>query len=165
MQKSDNKTTGRKSAAKTTTKTTTKSSSVKAKKPASATPKKSSKKVLKKSDATEMLVQIAVKGLEEKKGKDIVIMNLKGVKNSVTDYFVIAHGDSRTQVMAMADSVEEEIFKALGIEPWHKEGLENGEWILLDYFDMVVHIFQYEKREFFGLERLWADAEIKKISH
>ena len=81
--------------------------------------------------------------------------------SSVSDYFVICHAESTTQVKAIANSVEDEIYKATQQEPWRKEGLEHGEWILLDYVDVVVHVFRTDKREFYGMEDLWGDAEIK----
>ena len=105
--------------------------------------------------------ELAIFGIQEKKGNDIVRLDLRNIFSSVSDYFVICHADSSTQVKAIANSVEEEIFKATPQEPWRKEGLEYGEWILLDYIDVVVHIFRTDKREFYGVEDLWGDAEIK----
>lgn len=107
------------------------------------------------------LSELAIYGIQEKKGNDIVRLDLRNIFSSVSDYFVICHADSSTQVKAIANSVEEEIFKATQQEPWRKEGLEFGEWILLDYVDVVVHIFRTDKREFYGVEDLWGDAEIK----
>lgn len=107
------------------------------------------------------LSELAIYGIQEKKGNDIVRLDLRNIFSSVSDYFVICHADSSTQVKAIANSVEEEIFKATQQEPWRKEGLEYGEWILLDYVDIVVHIFRTDKREFYGVEDLWGDAEIK----
>ncbi|RCH54915.1 ribosome silencing factor [Mucilaginibacter hurinus] len=105
--------------------------------------------------------ELAIHGIQEKKGNDIVRLDLRNIFSSVSDYFVISHADSSTQVRAIANSVEEEIFKATGQEPWRKEGLEYNEWILLDYVDVVIHIFRTDKREFYGVEDLWGDAEIK----
>ena len=105
--------------------------------------------------------ELAIFGIQEKKGNDIVRLDLRNIFSSVSDYFVICHADSTTQVKAIANSVEDEIFKATQQEPWRKEGLEYGEWILLDYVDVVVHIFRTDKREFYGVEDLWGDAEIK----
>ena len=105
--------------------------------------------------------ELAIFGIQEKKGNDIVRLDLRNIFSSVSDYFVICHADSSTQVKAIANSVEDEIFKATQQEPWRKEGLEYGEWILLDYIDVVVHIFRTDKREFYGVEDLWGDAEIK----
>ena len=105
--------------------------------------------------------ELAIHGMQEKKGNDLVRLDLRNINSSVSDYFVICHADSATQVKAIAHSVEEEIYKAVQQEPWRKEGLEYGEWILLDYIDIVVHIFRTDKREFYGVEDLWGDAEIK----
>ncbi|MEO6522643.1 MAG: ribosome silencing factor [Mucilaginibacter sp.] len=105
--------------------------------------------------------ELAVYGIQEKKGNDIIRLDLRNLSSSVTDYFVICHADSATQVKAIASSVEEEIYKATKQDPRHKEGLEHGEWILLDYFDVVIHIFRTDKREYYGVEDLWGDAEIK----
>jgi ribosome-associated protein len=105
--------------------------------------------------------ELAIYGIQEKKGNDIVRLDLRNIFSSVSDYFVICHADSATQVKAIANSVEEEIFKATQQEPWRKEGLQYGEWILLDYIDVVVHIFRTDKREYYGVEDLWGDAEIK----
>lgn len=117
----------------------------------------------KKLDEATMLAKIAIKGIQEKKGKQIVSLDLRKIKNASTDYFVVCHGDSKTQVHAIARSVEEEIHKTTGENPWHREGFENSEWILLDYISVVVHIFQEEQRFFYGLEKLWADAEVSKV--
>lgn len=105
--------------------------------------------------------EIAVLGIQEKKGNDIVRLDLRNIHSSVADYFIICHADSTTQVKAIAHSVEEEIFKALKIDPRRKEGLQYGEWILLDYIDVIVHIFKTDKREFYGIEELWGDAELQ----
>lgn len=105
--------------------------------------------------------EVIVHGIQEKKGNDIVRLDLRNIHSSVADYFVVCHAESSTQVKAIANSVEEEVFKALGIDPYRKEGLQNAEWILLDYFDVVVHIFKTDKREFYGIEDLWGDAEMK----
>lgn len=105
--------------------------------------------------------EVIVHGIQEKKGNDIVRLDLRNIHSSVADYFVVCHAESSTQVKAIADSVEEEVFKALGIDSYRKEGFQNAEWILLDYFDVVVHIFKTDKREFYGIEDLWGDAEMK----
>lgn len=105
--------------------------------------------------------ELAIHGMQEKKGNDLVRLDLRNINSSVADYFVICHADSATQVKAIAHSVEEEIYKAIQQDPWRKEGLEHSEWILLDYIDVVIHIFRTDKREFYGVEDLWGDAEIK----
>src|ERR1051326_4732023 len=110
------------------------------------------------------LVKYAVKGIEEKKGNEIVCINLKKIPNNACDYFLACEGKSRTQVQAIAGSVEEFIEKNTGTRPWHVEGMENGEWVLLDYVDVAVHVFQPEARSHYNLEHLWADAEITKLN-
>jgi len=105
--------------------------------------------------------ELAIHGIQEKKGNDIVRLDLRNIFSSVSDYFVICHADSSTQVKAIANSIEDEIFKATQAEPWRKEGIEHGEWILLDYVDVVIHVFRTDKREFYGVEDLWGDADIK----
>ncbi len=107
------------------------------------------------------LVRHAINGIEELKGNEIACLNLKKISNSPCDYFVICEGNSRTHVQAIAGSVEEYIKKETGTRPWHIEGLQNAEWVLMDYVDVVVHIFQPHIRQHFGLEDMWADAEIK----
>jgi ribosome-associated protein len=103
------------------------------------------------------------KGMQEKKAIDILVMDLRKVKNAVADFFVICSGGSDKQLDAIADSVDEEVFKTVKENPWHIEGKNNKEWMLLDYFDVVAHIFKKEKREFFALEKLWGDAEMTEI--
>lgn len=105
--------------------------------------------------------EIAIQGIQEKKGNDIVRLDLRNIHSSVADYFVICHANSATQVKAIAHSVEEEIYKAFKTEPWRIEGLQHGEWVLLDYVDVVIHIFKTEKREYYGIEELWGDAEVQ----
>jgi ribosome-associated protein len=112
---------------------------------------------------TTPVVDAVVAGMQEKKGHNIVVMNLKPTGTALADYFVICHGDSRTQVDALARSVEEEVQKLTGESPVFREGLANAEWVLLDYINVVVHIFQLEQREFYGIERFWADAETTNI--
>jgi ribosome-associated protein len=107
------------------------------------------------------LSEVVIHGLQEKKGNEIVRLDLRNIRSSVSDYFVICHADSSTQVSALARSVEEEVFKALNQEPWRKEGLEHGEWVLLDFVDVVVHIFKTDKRSHYGIEDLWGDAELE----
>jgi ribosome-associated protein len=113
----------------------------------------------KKNETSGMLADIVVHGMEEKKASSIVKLALGNLPNSITDYFVLCHASSRPQVEAIADSVESEVKKVVGINPIHREGFENAEWILLDYFDVVVHIFQEKVRNYYQLEKLWADAE------
>ena len=117
----------------------------------------------KKKSESEKLAEIIVNGIQEKKGKQIVSLNLSEIPNSVCNYFVICHGISKVQVESIAESVEETARKKLNAKLWHKEGFENAEWILLDFVDVVVHIFQENTRTFYKLENLWADAELKEF--
>lgn len=112
---------------------------------------------------SKKLCDAIVKGMQEKKAIDILVMDLRKVKNAVADFFVICTGGSDKQLDAIADSVDEEVFKTVKENPWHVEGKNNKEWMLLDYFDVVAHIFKKDKREFFALEKLWGDAEMTEI--
>jgi ribosome-associated protein len=109
---------------------------------------------------SDELSELVVKGMQEKKALDIVVLNLKHIKNAVADYFIICSGNSDTQVDAITDSIEAEIYKLSRQNPWHKEGQENKEWILLDYVDVVAHVFKKDRRAFYALEDLWGDAQI-----
>jgi ribosome-associated protein len=106
------------------------------------------------------LVELVIKGMQEKKAQEITIVDLRNVKSAVADYFIICSANTDTQVDAIHTSVEEEVWKASGQDVWMKEGLQNREWILLDYADVVVHIFRTDRREFYALEDLWGDADI-----
>lgn len=122
------------------------------------------KKLKKSSELTSAeLCRVIVHGMQEKKAQNIVIMDLRHVKNAFTDYFVLCSGTSDTQIDAIADSIDEEMYKSTGQNPFHKEGKTNREWILLDYIDVVVHVFKKEKRDFYKLEDLWGDAEFEYI--
>jgi ribosome-associated protein len=115
-------------------------------------------------DASEE-VKIVIKGIQEVKGKDIVHLDLTNIPNAVCDHFLICHGESDTQVAAIATSVQKMMRESVGEKPWHVEGTQNAEWILVDYVDIVVHIFHKEKREFYDLEGLWADARVNSIEN
>jgi len=116
-----------------------------------------------KGGDSKKLCDAIVKGMQEKKAIDILVMDLRKVKNAVADFFVICTGGSDKQLDAIADSVDKEVFKTVKENPWHVEGKNNKEWMLLDYFDVVAHIFKKDKREFFALEKLWGDAEMTEI--
>lgn len=111
----------------------------------------------------KLLVDKIVEGIQDVKGRDIVIMDLSELPNAVTDYFVICSGESNTQVDAMAQSIVRKTRTDLQERPWHQEGNSNAEWILLDYVNIVVHIFYKDIRDFYNLESLWADAKRKDI--
>lgn len=112
-----------------------------------------------KENFSTQLSDFIVHGIQEKKGNEIVRLDLREIKGSITDYFIVCHADSPSQISAIAKSIEDEVYKALKQDPWKKEGLEQGEWVLLDYVDVVVHIFRTDKREHYGIETLWGDAE------
>ena len=105
------------------------------------------------------LVNLVKKGIEEKKGEEIVTLDIYKINPSVCDYFVICHGNSNTQVAAIAEEVQKIVKKEMGEKPFHVEGIRNAEWVLIDFVDVVVHIFQKEFRSFYDLEHLWADAD------
>ncbi|MTI32304.1 ribosome silencing factor [Xanthovirga aplysinae] len=117
----------------------------------------------KKSMSSEELSRLVVEGMTEKKATDVVILDLRNVKGAVADFFVIGTGNSDTQVDAIADSIDEHVYKNIQEDPWHREGRENKEWVLLDYVNVVAHVFKRETRDFFALEDLWGDAEITYI--
>lgn len=121
-------------------------------------------KINKKQDEVKALLEAIIKGVREKKGKDIRQLDLTKLGNASTDYFIICHGDSQRQTAALADSVEDEVRKLTGEKPWHVEGTQNAQWILIDYVNVVVHIFFQEAREFYNIESLWADAEATEIN-
>ncbi len=109
-------------------------------------------------DDAENVLKNVVLAMQDKKAKNIVSLNLDKIPNAVSHYFVICSASSKTQVDAIHDNVMEFVKKNCGINPLHREGETNAEWILLDYFDVVVHIFLEEIRDFYKLEALWADA-------
>lgn len=101
--------------------------------------------------------KIAQEALEDKKAEDIKVLDLIGLSN-IADYFVIASGNNSNQLRAMADQVEEKLFKA-GFKLNHSEGYQGGTWILLDFGSLLVHLFNKEERTFYSLERVWGDAK------
>lgn len=112
-----------------------------------------------KSSAADQLKAIVVDAIFEKKGQSVVSLDLRAIPDTVADYFIIAHGDSPTQVNAIFESILETTRKS-GYPPYHHEGKKNGEWIIVDFVDVVAHIFYREKRDFYQLEELWSDAII-----
>ncbi len=112
---------------------------------------------------TESVYLLVVACMQDIKTKNIVSLDLRNITEAVTDYFVIGHVDSTTQVRAIASHIEQEAISQLGIRKLRIEGKSNGEWVLIDFGDVVVHIFQTDKREFYQLEDLWSDAP--RIEH
>lgn len=109
------------------------------------------------------LAEAIVEGIQEKKGTNIVVLDLRKIEHAVTSFFVICEGTSNTQVDAIASSVHEYVRAKLNDRPYRSEGYENAEWILLDYIDVVVHVFRKDVRSFYRLETLWGDATRKEI--
>jgi len=117
----------------------------------------------KRSDGTDYLVDNVVKGVFEKKGLNVIKIDLRKLDIRIADFFIICHGSSTTQVDSISYSVEDTVRKATGQKPLHREGLENCFWVLIDYGDVIVHVFQEEYRNFYSLESLWADANVVKM--
>ena len=108
---------------------------------------------------TEQMLSSILEGILKVKGQDITILDLRSIENAVWSYFVICTGGSNTQVSAISGAVQRQTPQ----KPWHVEGEQNAEWILLDYVDIVVHVFQKPIREYYDIEGLWGDAKITHI--
>ena len=113
------------------------------------------------NDNTEEVLTTIVETMLESKASGVTSLDMRELQSAVTDYFVICHAQSKTQVNAIAEKIIDNLRNKLHVHVYHEEGFENSEWILLDYVDVVVHIFLQEKRDFYRLEDLWADAERK----
>lgn len=111
----------------------------------------------------ELLTSI-LKAIDEIKGDDIQILDLREIENTVCDYFVICTGNSNTHVNAISGIVQKQVSKETKEKPWHVEGESNSEWVLLDYVNIVLHVFQKHTREYYDIENLWGDAKITLIS-
>ncbi|MDD2635647.1 MAG: ribosome silencing factor [Bacteroidales bacterium] len=114
---------------------------------------------------TAVLLKTINNAILEKKGEELLNLDLTKIDNTVAEHFVICHANSSTQVSAIASSIEQMVKENIGEKPWKKEGYDNKEWILLDYVNVVVHVFQTQAREFYKLEQLWADAKTLLISN
>jgi len=117
----------------------------------------------KSKETTNLTLEAILEGIKEIKGKEITIVDLNSINHTECGYFVICHGTSTTQANSIALSVENTVKEQTGENAWHKDGYRNAIWILLDYGDIMVHVFQKETRDFYNLEGLWADAKITKI--
>ena len=111
-----------------------------------------------------VLARLAAQIMDEKKAEDVRILDLRKVHGAPAEYFVIATGNVPSHVSALSDAVFEAVKKATGLNPHKVEGYNNAEWILMDYFDVVVHIFQKDKRQFYRLDELWSDGEEVAVS-
>lgn len=109
------------------------------------------------------LIALILHGIEEVKGRDTNLLDLREIENTVCDYFVICNGTSNTQVNAIVNSIQKSVSKGIKDKPWHIEGYENAEWVLLDYVNVVVHVFQKQVREFYDIEGLWGDAKVTLV--
>ncbi len=118
----------------------------------------------KKHADTDHLITEAIRGIEDVKGLDIEILDLRELENTVTDYFIICNGTSNTHVNAIVNSIQKTVSKAIQEKAWHIEGSDNSEWVLMDYVHVVVHVFQKHIREYYDIEGLWGDAKSVKIN-
>jgi ribosome-associated protein len=117
----------------------------------------------KRKTSTDKLTETIIDAIKEKKGKDILKIDLAKLTNPVCKQFIICHADSNTQVNAIAEMIEVAVKKSMSERAWKKEGTENAQWIILDYVDVVVHVFQSPYREYYSLEKLWADGSITTV--
>ncbi|MBT8244545.1 MAG: ribosome silencing factor [Winogradskyella sp.] len=111
----------------------------------------------------DQLITTIISGIEEVKGKEITLLDLREIENTVCDYFIICEGTSNTQVNAIVNSILKQVSKATKDKPWHIEGADNAEWVLMDYVNVVVHVFQKHIREYYDIESLWGDAKTTQI--
>lgn len=113
----------------------------------------------KKESNADLLIATILSGIEDVKVKEINILDLREIENTVCDYFIICEGTSNTQVSAIVNSIQKKVSKELKDKPWHVEGMDNAEWVLMDYVNVVVHVFQKHVREYYDIESLWGDAK------
>lgn len=111
------------------------------------------------------LVEAIKEGMENLKASNITILDLNVLENSVCEYFIICDANSNTQVRAISNSIEKTVRETLNEKPWHVEGLDNSQWILMDYVTVAAHVFQAETREFYDLEGLWGDAKVTVLEN
>ena len=111
----------------------------------------------------DQLITTIISGIEDVKGKEIILLDLREIENTVCDYFIICEGTSNTQVNAIVSSIQKQVSKNTKDKPWHIEGTDNAEWILMDYVNVVVHVFQKHIREYYDIESLWGDAITTQI--
>lgn len=113
--------------------------------------------------SADELIALIISGIEEVKGHDINLLDLRDIENTVCDYFIICNGTSNTHVNAIVGSIQKTVSKAIKDKPWHVEGSDNAEWVLMDYVNVVVHVFQKQAREYYDLEGLWGDAKVTLV--
>lgn len=112
---------------------------------------------------SQLLAETIIAGMQENKAEEITLLDLRNIENAVSDFFVICSGNSTTHVDGIVSSLTKETQKSIGEKPWHQEGVRGSEWVLLDYVNVVAHIFYKDAREYYDLEDLWADAIKKEI--
>ena len=117
----------------------------------------------KENSNADQLITSILSGIEDVKGKEITILDLRDIDNTVCDYFIICEGTSNTQVNAIVNSIQKKVSKTQKDKPWHVEGTDNAEWVLIDYVNVVVHVFQKHIREYYDIESLWGDAKTTVI--
>ena len=117
----------------------------------------------KENSNADQLISVIISGIEDVKGQNINILDLREIENTVCDYFIICEGTSNTQVNAIVNSIQKKVSKETKDKPWHIEGSENAEWVLMDYVNIVVHVFQKQTREYYDIESLWGDAVTTEI--
>ncbi|MCM4169664.1 Ribosomal silencing factor RsfS [Arenibacter antarcticus] len=117
----------------------------------------------KRKSSADELIALIISGIEEVKGHDIKLLDLRDIENTVCDYFIICNGTSNTHVNAIVGSIQKTVSKAIKDKPWHVEGSENAEWVLMDYVNVVTHVFQKQVREFYDIEGLWGDAKVTSV--
>lgn len=117
----------------------------------------------KENSNADQLITTILSGIEDVKGKEITILDLRDIENTVCDYFIICEGTSNTQVNAIVNSIQKKVSKELKDNPWHVEGSDNAEWVLIDYVNVVVHVFQKHVRQYYDIESLWGDAKTTVI--
>ena len=120
--------------------------------------------MVKKKINTDDLIAEIIKGIDDVKGENVQVLDLREIENTVCDYFIICSGNSNTQVKAISGSIQKIVSKSLKDKPWHIEGEANSEWVLMDYVNVVVHVFQKQIREFYDIESLWGDAKTTLIN-
>ena len=118
-----------------------------------------------KLDESDILLETIIEGVKDVKGKDISILDLRNIETAICKYFVICSGTSNIHVSSISDNVRKFVSKELNEKPWNTEGKNSAEWILMDYSDIVLHVFQQQTRDFYSLEDLWGDANIKIIDN
>jgi ribosome-associated protein len=117
----------------------------------------------KRKASADELIALILHGIEEVKGQDINLLDLRAIDNTVCDYFVICSGTSNTHVNAIVNSIQKTVSKEIHDKPWHVEGSDNAEWVLIDYVNVVVHVFQKHIREYYDIEGLWGDAKVTLV--